>query len=182
MEEAAVLDDTALTALVLSGDRQAFAGIVTRYEIPLQRYLYRLTGDYELSRDLAQDTFIRAYGFLRGSDFVIRDSLRSWLYRIAVNNARKYFRRKKLIAFIPFLKSSDGARMVDETENSLRIEEVLLKLNRAQRECLVLHFAEGFKYREIAGILGISEEAVRKRVARGSREFRRLYSSDGEVR
>lgn len=182
MEEAAVLDDAALTALVCSGNREAFAGIVARYEIPLQRYLYRLTGDYELSRDLAQDTFVRAYGFLSDSDSVIRDSLRSWLYSIAINNARKYFRRRKLIAFLPFLGGGDGAGRVDETENSLRIEEALLKLNRAQRECLVLHFAEGFKYREIAGILGISEEAVRKRVARASREFRHFYTSDGEMR
>ena len=43
---------------------------------------------------------------------------------------------------------------------------------------MLLHFIEGFTYREIAATMGISEEAVRKRVARGSREFKRLYRSE----
>ena len=55
------------------------------------------------------------------------------------------------------------------------IKEALLKVPGEQRTCMVLHFVEGLKYREIAEILGISEDAVRKRVARGSHEFRKAY-------
>jgi len=55
----------------------------------------------------------------------------------------------------------------------------LLKIPEEQRTCLVLHFVEGFKYREIAETLGCSEEAVRKRVARGKKLFIGLYNREG---
>ena len=171
-------------ALVRAGNTDAFAGIVEHYQAPIQRYLYRLTGDYELARDLAQDTFVQAYKNILKTDSEL--SLRAWLYRIAENNARQHYRRKKLISFIPFsgmkkveTSTSDYA---DEAERYMAIKEALLKVPQKQRVCMVLHFVEGFRYREIAEILGISEEAVRKRVARGSREFRKMYSTGGGVR
>jgi RNA polymerase sigma factor (sigma-70 family) len=55
----------------------------------------------------------------------------------------------------------------------------MLKVPYKNRVCMVLHFFEGFKYREIAETLGISKEAVRKRVTRGSLEFRKFYSGKG---
>jgi RNA polymerase sigma-70 factor (ECF subfamily) len=179
-----VLDEVAAIALVRAGNADAFAGIVEHYQAPIQRYLYRLTGDYELAKDLAQDTFVQAYKNILKTDSEL--SLRAWLYRIAENNAKQHFRRKKMISFLPFSspekeESIPGGR-AEETEQSMAIEEALLKIPQKQRTCLVLHFVEGFKYREIAEILEISEEAVRKRVARGSREFRKLYSAGGGVR
>jgi RNA polymerase sigma-70 factor (ECF subfamily) len=57
----------------------------------------------------------------------------------------------------------------------MSIQEVLRKIPPEQRVCLVLHYVEGFKYREIADTLGISEEAVQKRVSRGKHLFRQLY-------
>ena len=61
----------------------------------------------------------------------------------------------------------------------MAIQEVLNKIPGKFRVCMVLHFVEGFKYKEIAETIGISEEAVRKRVARGSDEFRKLYGGRG---
>ena len=49
------------------------------------------------------------------------------------------------------------------------------RYQRRRGACLVLHFVEGLRYREIGEILGITEEAVRKRVARGSEDFRGAY-------
>jgi RNA polymerase sigma-70 factor (ECF subfamily) len=60
------------------------------------------------------------------------------------------------------------------------IEEALRHVPHEQRVCLVLHFVEGFKYREIAETLDISEDAVRKRVARGRRVFINHYSRRGD--
>jgi RNA polymerase sigma-70 factor (ECF subfamily) len=178
-------DEVSLVSLVHSGDEDAFASILELYEIPVQRYLFRLTGDYELARDLTQDTFIQAYRYILKPDPAI-SSLKAWLYGIAVNNARNHFRRRKIVSFIPFsgLKKPEPAVRdgTDEMERSTAIESSLLGVSEEQRVCLVLHFVEGFKYREIAEILGITEEAVRKRVARGSREFRRLYSAGGDGR
>ena len=60
----------------------------------------------------------------------------------------------------------------------------MLQVPNERRTCMVLHFVEGLKYREIAWIVGTSEEAVRKRIARGSKDFREAYarlSEGGEV-
>ena len=172
------MDEAQVVALVRTGDTDAFAEIVEHYQEPIIRYLYRLTGDYEVAQDLAQDTFLQAYkGILKTRSEL---SFKAWLYRIATNNARQLYRRKRLLSFIPFtdLRKSDIPAMEaspDCAEERMAIKEALLKVPNEQRTCMVLHFVEGLKYREIAEILGISEEAVRKRVARGSREFRKAY-------
>ncbi|OGN88659.1 MAG: hypothetical protein A2158_07670 [Chloroflexi bacterium RBG_13_46_14] len=175
------MDEATAVALVRDGNTEAFSYIVEHYHAPIHRYLYHLTGDYELTRDLVQDTFIRAYENMIKTDSEL--SLRVWLYKIAENNARQYYRRKKLVAFIHF-SSNDaddipGGNRMEEMNRSIAIEEAMLKVPYKNRVCLVLHFVEGFKYREIAETLGISKEAVRKRVARGSLEFRRHYSEEG---
>ena len=68
---------------------------------------------------------------------------------------------------------------MEEMNRSIAIKEAMLKAPYKNRVCLVLHFVEGYKYREIVETLGISREAVRKRVTRGSLEFRRHYSGKG---
>jgi RNA polymerase sigma-70 factor (ECF subfamily) len=176
-----LLDEAAAVALVRDGNTDAFNDIVEHYHAPIHRYLYRLTGDYELAEDLTQDTFIQAYENMKKTDSKI--SLKPWLYTIAENNARRHYRRKKLVAFIHF-SSADadeipGGNRTEEMNRSLAIKEALLKVSYRNRVCMVLHFIEGFKYREIAEILDISREAVRKRVTRGSLEFRRHYSGEG---
>lgn len=175
MEEASVI------ALVRSGNADAFADIIEHYQTPIQRYLYRLTGDYDLAQDLAQDTFIQAYkGILKTNAEI---SFRAWLYRIATNNVYQHRRRKRLISFINFSRLKNEAEVsVDcETGETIAIQEALNKVPQEQRTCLVLHLVEGFKYKEIAQTLNISEDAVRMRVARGKEVFRREYRG-GEVK
>jgi RNA polymerase sigma-70 factor (ECF subfamily) len=175
------VDEAHAIAQVRNGSKDAFTCIVEHYEAPVVRYLYRITGDYETARDLAQDTFIQAYkGLLKTSSEV---SFKAWLYKIATNNALQVLRRKRILSLIIFaeptkidpLVTKDNSR---DVEDNIEIEEALLKIPRKQRVCMVLHFIEGFKYREIAKILKISEDAVRMRVARGSQEFRRLYRNE----
>jgi len=175
------LDETTAVSLVRAGNTDAFNDIVEQYHASIHRYLYRLIGDYELTRDLVQDTFIQAYESMIKTKS--RLSLRAWLYKIAENNARQHYRRKKLVAFIHF-SSADAddipaGNQWEETTRSIAIKEALLKVPYRNRVCMILHFSEGFTYREIAETLGISKEAVRKRVSRGSLEFRKHYSGEG---
>ena len=174
MEEARVI------ALVRSGEVDAFAEIIEKYQAPIVRYLYRLTGDYEMAKDLAQDTFFQAYKGILKTDAEL--SFRAWLYRIATNNAMQHHRRRKLLSFIPFTSHENDISTADKRsghpDEILAINEALLKIPAEQRTCLVLHFVEGFKYKEIAETLGCSEEAVRKRVARGKQLFIGLYDRE----
>ena len=175
------MDESTAVALVREGNADAFGHIIGQYHAPVYRYLYRLTGDYELTRDLVQDTFIQAYESMKKTDSEL--SLKPWLYTIAENNVRRHYRRKKLITFIHFPDSGGNHisldHRTDETDRSLAIREAMLKVPYKNRVCVVLHFVEGFKYHEIAAMLGISREAVRKRVSRGSLEFRNQYSVKG---
>ena len=172
------MNETQVIASVRAGAADAFNGIVESYQQPIVRYLYRLTGDIDVAQDLAQDTFVNAYKSIVKTKAEL--SLKAWLYRIATNSARQYHRRKRLISFIPFSKS-DGADIVsphqsmERVDQRLDIDDALLHVPQDQRVCIVLHYVEGLHYKEIGDILGISEEAVRKRVARGSRDFREAY-------
>jgi RNA polymerase sigma factor (sigma-70 family) len=176
-----LLEDTQIIARVKAGDTEFFSEIIERYQIPIFRYLYRLTGNYENAKDLRQDTFMQAYQGILKND--IRVSFKAWLYRIATNNVLQLRRRKRILSFIPFLEGEEKDLNKEDppskfTAEQLEIQDILGKLPEEQRICMVLHFVEGFKYREIADTLGISEEAVRKRVTRGSQVFKRLYSCE----
>ena len=177
------MEAVALVAMIRAGSVDAFAEIVEHYQVPVIRYLYRLTGDYETAQDLAQETFIQAYKGILKTNSELR--LKPWLYRIATNNAWQYHRRRRLLSFIPFddLRKSGAPNVENQSDGTVEemaIQETLRKVPAEQRACLVLHFVEGFKYREIAETLGISEDAVRKRVSKGKQIFRRLYNG-GEV-
>ena len=124
---------------------------------------------------MAQDTFIQAY---QGVSKIRSDvSLKAWLYRIATNNALKFHRRRRVLSFVPMEASEvpGSTTTPEDIDEKIVVGEALLQVPPERRVCLVLHFVEGLKYREIADVVGASEEAVRKRVARGSKDFRRAY-------
>ncbi len=177
------MEDAQVITLVRNGETNAFAEIVERYQKPIGRYLYQMTGDYELAKDLLQDTFLKAYQSILQTDADL--SFKAWLYKIATNIALQYHRRRKIVSFVPLFDDSTSYENPtletpgDHFEEKLLIEEILLKLPKEQKVCMILHFVEGFKYREIAKVFDITEEAVRKRVARGSKEFRKLYGKMG---
>ncbi len=79
----------------------------------------------------------------------------------------------------PNVDLPDDKNQPDNLAEKIMIEAAMLKVPEVQRVCMMLHFVEGFKYREIAQTLGISEDAVRMRVARGSEEFRKVYPQGG---
>ena len=176
------MDEAQVIALVREGNTDAFAEIVGQYEAPISRYLYRLTGDREVAQDLVQETFLKAYQGILKTDSEL--SFKAWLYRIATNNALQYKRRRGFISLARFddsakhdLPASDSPHV--HIEEKQLIEEALIKIPRDQKVCLVLHYVEGLKYREIGEILRITEDAVRMRVVRGTKEFQKLYNQGG---
>ena len=163
-KEAAILDDVRVVALIRSGQTDAFGDVIETYQARIYRYVYRLTGDADLAEDLTQDTFIKAYKSILKTRSEL--ALNAWLYRIATNTVHSMWRRRKLISFIPLVGDDEsltssppgysGAHSgePDRVIERMSIEESLIAVPRESRTCMVLHYIEGLKYREIADILG----------------------------
>jgi RNA polymerase sigma-70 factor, ECF subfamily len=162
----------------------AFDELVERYQSPLRRFLYGLVQDYELAADLCQETFLSAYSALprlklQGGENL---DLSAWLYTIALNQARGVLRRRRILRWVPFVSASHerAASSPDiATEVVMRdeVRGILERLPVDQRACLLLH-ADGFRYAEIANILGCSLAAVKLRILRGRQRCLELYRTD----
>jgi RNA polymerase sigma-70 factor, ECF subfamily len=155
----------------------AFDEVVERYQSPLRRFLYGLVQDFELAADLSQETFLSAYRALPRLEGEL--NLDAWLYTIALNHARGALRRRRILRWVPFVNAAhdrpaagqdlaSGVAMRDE------LQQILERLPVDQRACLLLH-ADGFRYAEIAHILGCSLGAVKLRIFRGRERCLELY-------
>jgi RNA polymerase sigma-70 factor (ECF subfamily) len=150
-----------------------------------------LTESSEEARDLTQETFLRAFqsiGHFRGES-----DLRTWIYRIAINQARnrwRWWRRRRRdvtvsidapqtngqTSLIATLKSDNGNNPERETlahERERALRRALSSLKHVYREAVVLRDIEGFAYEEIAVALNINVGTVKSRLARGRQELRR---------
>jgi RNA polymerase sigma-70 factor, ECF subfamily len=169
--------DARLVARIRAGDDDAFETLVGQYQAPLFRYLRGFVGDAEQARDLVQETFLRAYKSLGSLDDP--SLLRSWLYRIAHNQACSALRRRRLISWLPLLPAhqSGGSPPDRSAIEAARVEEALARIPRDQRAPLLLHLVAGFSYAEIAGLLNVTEGTVRMRISRGRAAFRAAYGA-----
>jgi RNA polymerase sigma-70 factor, ECF subfamily len=173
------------------GDAAAFEKLVNERSGEIYGLLYRLTENGEEARDLTQETFLRAFQSI--SHFRGDSDLRTWIYRIAINQARnrwRWWRRRRRDATVSIDAPESGGRLglvstlrsttvKDPEQHTLanERERVLQKalggLRRVYREAVVLRDIEGFAYEEIATTLNISIGTVKSRLARGRQELRR---------
>jgi RNA polymerase sigma-70 factor, ECF subfamily len=173
--------DARLVERVRSGDDQAFATLVLRYERKLIRVLTRLVRDEELARDLAQETFWKVYNRLDHFDTARRFG--PWLFRIGVNLGLDQLRRHDGPPTASLDRAAgdpDEQRAFDVPDPDPRIQaelaqEVQFILGRIQvpyRTILVLRDLEGFSSAEVAAIIGRREATVRWRLAKAREMFR----------
>lgn len=173
-----------------AGDANAFDQLVTRYSDDLYALLYRVTEDADEAGDLLQETFLSALKAIK--KFRGEADLKTWLYRIAINESRNRFRwwkrRKKEKTFsidapigeseTPFSETISAASNTPE-ENALQQEReklligALMKLPDIFREAIILCDIEGLSYEEIAQTLEINIGTVKSRIARGREELRK---------
>jgi RNA polymerase sigma-70 factor, ECF subfamily len=146
----------------------------------LFRYLHRLTGDEDAAEDIAQEAFVRLLGH------PLPDAeVRPWLFTVATNlvrdGARKVERRKRLLESAPSLVNRP-ALPDEEMERVERIETVRDALDRIperDRQLLLLR-EEGFKYDEIADVVGVAPASVGTLIARALRKFVSEYDAREE--
>lgn len=177
------------------GDAAAFEQLVAERTGDIYGLLFRLTGDAEEARDLAQETFLRAFQAIE--KFRGDADLKTWLYRIAINQARnrwRWWRRRRRDATVSLdapvgereqtvathLEDANASDPEQETlarERQSQLREALHGLRSAYREAVVLRDIEGLTYEEIAATLQINIGTVKSRLARGRLELRRKLES-----
>jgi len=142
---------------------------------PLLRYLACLGLSPDEAQDVVQEAFLRLHRHFAAD--APRDNLRSWLYRVAHNEARNrqqsYDRRFASPLDVGLHAGRDEAtpeRAVLEKEKSRRLSAAIGSLTEAERECLLLR-AEGLRYREIGEVLGIATSTVGDTVDRAVRKL-----------
>ena len=152
----------------LRGDLGAFERIVEKYERPLFHAASRLVGNAEDARDIVQTAFTKAFEKL--STYDDRHDFRSWIYRIAINEAINFRKRRHRLQPVEDLdatvsSSQDGPEIECSTkEVSRHIQVALMSLNRDHRAVIVLRHYLECSYEEIAEVLGIREKTVKSRL------------------
>ena len=173
-----------------TGDATAFDTLVTRYTGDIYGLLFRITEDAEEAGDLTQETFLSVFKAIK--KFRGDADLKTWLFRIAINQSRNRFRwwkrrrREKTVSLdapigdseTPFHETISG-NFANPEEKILRRErekflsKALHDLSENFREAVILCDIEGLSYEEIASVLEINIGTVKSRIARGREELRK---------
>lgn len=175
-----VPSDETLVRRALGGDAQAFAAIVTRYKVPLYRFIWRYVRDDDDAYDLLQQAYLSAW--LSLSRYDPERSLHTWLQTIALNKCRDHARKLKVRGLLSAIglagEASDIADHRPSAEDGMLREELerafadaIAGLPRQLKEPLVLTVFGELSQAEAGRQLGISAKAVETRVARARRKL-----------
>jgi RNA polymerase sigma-70 factor (ECF subfamily) len=156
-----------------------------RWQDRIYGAVHRLVRDAETARDLAQETFVRAY--VKLPSFQGDSAFGTWLYAIAVNQARGDHRRRSALkrgeaASLDALReaadvdppdpSETAPQRAETKEECARLLEELGRLDADQREIVVLREFQDLSYEEIADVVGVPVGTVRSRLFRAREELR----------
>jgi RNA polymerase sigma-70 factor, ECF subfamily len=177
--------EAALVQRCAAGDEAACADLVNEHQRMVVQLALNLLGDRDEALDLSQEVFLRVFRTIHR--FRGQSSLRTWIYRIAVNQARnrhRFWRRRhradqvSLDAHVAehgdFLSGGDARpdRMLAQKELAARLQTALDHLPFDQRTAIVLREIDGLSYEEIAYSLGVAVGTVKSRLTRARQALR----------
>ncbi len=172
--------ESRLVAAVVAGDTDAYGTLVERYQDRLYHALWGILGSPEDARDVAQEALVQAY--LKLDSFRAESRFYTWLYRIAMNLALSYRRRKRPTMSMEQVREQTGSEPADRQVGpeglALRQEQIeqvraaLAQLPCQAREILVLRELEGCSYETIGEILELPVGTVRSRLFRARLQLR----------
>jgi RNA polymerase sigma-70 factor, ECF subfamily len=186
-------NESALVLDLRAGVESAYESLIVRFEQPVYNIVSRLMEDPGDAADVVQEVFLKVFRNI--ASFRQDSSLKTWIYRIAVNEARNHRRwfsrhRKQEVGlereicaegtegnqeWLPDPGRSPFELALDQETRQL-IEDALLQVNPKFRAALVLREIEGLSYEEIAEILDISLGTVKSRILRGRDALKRYLA------
>ena len=179
-------DELSLVQRCANGDEDACAELVAAHQRMVYQLSLHLLGDHNEALDLSQEVFLRVFRTLRG--FRGQSALRTWIYRIVINqasNRQRWWRRRhrsQQVSFEQHVEAhgdlADTRRldspdvMLGQKELAGRIQAALDRLPFDQRTVIVLREVDGLSYEEIAFSLNVAVGTVKSRLARAREQLR----------
>ena len=158
------------------GEEEAFNCFIKKYYADILRYCIYHCNDKEDAKDLTQDTFLKFFsGF---SNYVHRGKAKNYLYTIARNNCKNYYRKKRIV----LIDYEESNFLVNNSEHDLiegmMVRECLDNLSEEFREVVILYYYQGLKQKEIATILGIKLPLVKYRLRKAKQYIKNSFESE----
>jgi RNA polymerase sigma-70 factor (ECF subfamily) len=175
-------EDSALIDRTLCGDQKAFSQLMQRYLQTVYNYLYRMTQNHELSEEIAQEAFVKAYQNLKNFDR--QRPFKPWILRIASNAAISQLRKQSKLVSLNAMEEEGtwteaqhqtADDVVVQLERKLSTEEVLKALQTLDdkyRQALLLRYQQDLSYEAVAETLGIPLNTVRTWIKRGTEKLK----------
>ena len=165
-------DISFVTQVTVFHNKKAFNELVVKYQSPIRRFFMNQTsGDVQLSDDLAQDTFVKAYTHI--GQFKGLSGFSTWLYRIAYNVLYDYTRSRKLTGDLD--TPAVSKRNAETADSNLRMDI----LTAAERTCITLQLMEGQPIDKISEITGMAQGTVKSHLSRGKQRLATYLKENG---
>ncbi len=175
--------DEHLLQLALEGDGACFGELAERWQRRIFSFVCRYVGNVEEAQDLTQDTFAKAYQNLDRLTDPSRFS--SWLYKIALNECRMRFRRRRNVSHVSLSgeDENEGIDIVDavtperrlaDKEKSQALRRAFDALPEEQRSVILMKEYQNLKFHEISEIMNVPLSTVKSRMYLGLKTLRRL--------
>ena len=163
-----------ISQVALSDNRRAFARLVDAYQSTVRNFFLNLTaGDYALSDDLAQETFIKVYTNIRS--FKGLSKFKTWMLRIAYNEFYSYTRK------MHEEREEEGYNVPDElsrdeeaNEAKMDVYTAMRTLSETERTIITLFFIQDLSIKKIEEITGLAEGTIKSHISRGKAKMAKV--------
>lgn len=180
-----ILNDNEIMLQVKAGDLSKMSILFNRHYRSLFRFMFHMTYNKEVSEDMVQNVFYRLLKYRHS--FTGEGAFTTWMYHVGRNVLKDFAAKQKKtgrhypIELMPEkINDADPAdKLLEKKHAKIQLSRAMEKLNKEERELLTLCKLQGLKYREIAEIIKINENAVKVRVHRAVNQLKLIYKEIG---
>lgn len=185
LKEPLAKTDAELVQAFKSGQEEAFTQLVHRYRVRAIQMALIVVGNFEDAKDVSQEAFIKVHKAL--GKFEMKSQFSTWFYRILMNTAKDFMRKKKWEVFLSWKKSEDMQNYFDsikgpsrspasaalDSELRLKMTETIKKLPFQQSWIFTLRYLNGFSILQIAEVTELSEGTVKSTLHFAAQKFKK---------
>lgn len=167
------MDDRKIITQILNGDKERYRLLVEKYQDRLVNFVFAIVQDYDEANDIAQIAFIKAYSSLK--KYNPKYQFSTWIYRIAINQAKSNFRRKKTVSIDVInerASEEDIMQSMQEKDESLLIRNSIAGLDKNYQLVINMYYWQGLNYQQIADIMDMPLGTIKTWLRRAKQKLK----------